>query len=82
MDTGCALRGGVVHDQFIVCVLAADQQHKVNRSVGIELPAIGQRDLMEDKIEARFPLEITWDDTEAGPTTRRISLDDLIAFKH
>ena len=46
VNTVRAIRRGIVNDDFLISELAADQQHKVNRSVRIELAAAGQRDPM------------------------------------
>jgi len=50
VNAGCALRRGIIYNNFFVCEFAADQQHKINRSVGVELAATGKRDFMKKEI--------------------------------
>jgi hypothetical protein len=77
-----AILRGIVYHYLLIRELAADQQHKVYRSVRVELPATRQSNLVENEIQARLPFKIMGRDSIARSSTQGVSPDDLIALEH
>ena len=66
VNAGCTLRRGGVDHYFFVRILAADQQQKVYRSVGVEPPPVCKRDCVKDEVQPRLPLYVALSDAIGG----------------
>ena len=82
MNARRTFRRGVIYYNLFVGKFAADQQHKIDRSVGVELAATGKRDFMEEEVQARLPFDIVRDDFITRAAGAALLFQDFVAFKH